>query len=168
MCELTSNFDLVTYIDIHLNLAESDMFLVHRLWFLFALFAQAYSEYAEVKKIGVQIGDEGCNCNMKVTICGGPDGLCCQTPHLNTEHDDFNHNDYNLFEGPQIGECLNFPIKKHHATTVFVEHNGLDAVSILYWDIIYSDEVTERCDDNHEYDNEDSKVVYCGKTLLIE
>ena len=133
--------------------------------FLFFLVACVRSELSEIKQIGVQIGEDGCNCDMKVTICGGPDGLCCQTPPLDSSHDDFNHNQYNLFEGSQIGECLNFPIKNHHVTTMFVEHDGLDGVNISYWDIVYADDVTERCDDYHYYDNHDSKVIYCGASI---
>jgi hypothetical protein len=141
------------------------MFLLHNYVFLVFICASAHSELSEIKQIGVQIGDDGCNFNMKVTICGGPDGLCCQTPTLDTSHDDFNHNDYNLFEGSQIGECLNFPIKKHHVSTMFVEHSGLDGVEISYWDITYADDVTERCDDQNYYDDQDSNVVYCGASI---
>ena len=98
---------------------------------------------------------------MKLTICGGPNTLCCTTDYLDSPHDDFHRGDYNIFTGETLGDCYQFLIETQHVTSMQIHHEGFDGVDIEYWEIFYDDGAIEKCDDGHFYDRDDTNTIAC-------
>merc|ERR1712179_202189 len=118
--------------------------------------------YHNIERIGVQVGYSGCDCYMKLMICGGPDRICCMTDYLDSSHNDFVSGDYDIFSGSTLGDCNQFPLQSdRQLTTMTVYHEGLDGVDIDYWEIFYDDNIIEKCNDGNFYDNDDSYEISC-------
>jgi len=121
------------------------------------------NEARYLERIGVQIGNNGCNCYMKLTICPtGPDGLCCTTEYLDSSHNDFASGDYDIFQGSTLGECDQFQIVDHPIKSMQVHHEGSDGVKIEYWEVFYGNGMTERCDDHYFYDGDEARIISCS------
>merc|ERR1712113_1355936 len=56
-------------------------------------------DYVFVTQVEGKVGNNGCNiCEMYITICGGVDGICCQSDLLNNSGvDDWKQNSLNVF-----------------------------------------------------------------------
>ena len=98
---------------------------------------------------------------MKLTICGGPNDLCCTTENLNSWGDDFQSWDYDQFTEESLGDCYQFPIKSPNDTSIQIHHEGFDGVDIKYWEIIFDVGKIAQCIDGHFYDRDDTNTVTC-------
>jgi len=117
-----------------------------------------------IERIGVQVGSNGCNCNMRLTICAGEgNSTCCMTDDLDSENNDFESDDYNMFANSTetLGNCTAIAMPAGEMISLIAYHDGSDAVDIDYWDILFGDNTYETCHDGNNYDNDDYYMVYC-------
>merc|ERR1712141_636963 len=119
-------------------------------------------DYVFVTQVEGKVGNNGCNiCEMYITICGGVDGICCQSDLLNNSGvDDWKQNSLNVFTGSTLGTCNNFPIKDGHPTSLGIQHQLAGGVKIEYWNIRFSDGSVQNCPDGHVHDGADFTTLY--------
>ena len=110
-----------------------------------------------LKSIGVQVGDNGCNCWMQLYITWGETWKDhCLTNYLDTSGNDFKSGEYQIFSSPEIlGECYLKKVMANLKTNITIWHTGSDGVDIKYWNLNYVDGERQYCQDGHWYDNID-------------
>ena len=139
------------------------MAITRIIFFFFAFIGFAQSQ-RYVRELGVQMGDNGCNkCWMKVNIHNDHDDQSskCKTGILDSSENNWQANDYNEFDGDEIGECNGYDIDIYGISSLDIHHQGAGGVTIDYWDVVLSDGSSTRCYDNHFYDSDERRSIYC-------
>merc|ERR1712184_30609 len=99
----------VRLLKIYLRAHLIKMFRVFILLPLIACLAAAAptDDYVFVTQVEAKVGNNGCNiCELYITICGGVDGICCNSDLLNNSGvDDWKQNSLNVFTGSTLGTC---------------------------------------------------------------
>lgn len=108
-----------------------------------------------LKSIGVQVGDNGCNCWMKLYIgWGNTVTESCYTNYLDTSSNDFKSGEYQTFSSPEIlGECYLKKVIADVNTNISIWHSGNDGVDIKYWTLSYVNGDQQHCKDGNFYDD---------------
>jgi len=111
-----------------------------------------------VRSIGVQIGDNGCNCWMYVELFERW-GSSCVTNYLDDPGNDFVSGTYQIFSSPEsLGDCYQKQFKSRNNIKMKVSHGGLDGVQIEYWNVMYDDGAKSYCKDDSWYDGNSKHV----------
>merc|ERR1712198_561008 len=109
-----------------------------------------------LKSIGVQVGDNGCNCWMYAELTDYYDSSnvrSCVTNYLDNPGNDFVSGTYQSFSSPEsLGDCYQKQFNDRNRIRMQVFHGGLDGVQIQYWNLQYNDGAKSYCQDDHWYD----------------
>jgi len=109
-----------------------------------------------LKSIGVQVGDNGCNCWMYAKLTDyslSSDVRSCVTNYLDNPGNDFVSGTYQSFSSPEsLGDCYQKQFNNRNPIKMEVFHGGLDGVKIEYWNLQFNDGAKSYCKDDFWYD----------------
>ena len=112
---------------------------------------------------------------MSLEICGGENGACCKTGYLNNRGEcDWEDRAYSIFNGTNLGDCQNFPIRNGHVPSMAVIHTNpfnntdcnsticeSDGIQVKYWKINLSDQTKVICRDGTFHDGDVRTISEC-------
>merc|ERR1719422_329784 len=139
--------------------------MIYILSFLGLVTLCAASDANSIKEIVAYVGENPCDCNVQVTVCGPEMDRCCTTNNLDNVDgfDDFEIGQADRFSGSDLlGECDGFDIEKANVFKLIISHCGSDGLVVNVWKVQFNDGRKVFCEDGYIIDNTDDHTLYCN------
>jgi len=116
-----------------------------------------------ITEIVAFVGDNACDCDIQVTVCGPDMDRCCTTNKLDKGGiDDFELGQADRFSGEVLGNCDGFVIENTDVFKMMIKHGGTDGLVVNVWKVQFNDGRKVFCEHGYIIDNEETQTLYCN------
>merc|ERR1711893_525415 len=132
-------------------------------FFVLLINSSASTESPSIKEIVAFVGDNACDCDIQVTVCGPDMDRCCTTNKLDKGGiDDFELGQADRFSGEVLGNCDGFVIENTDVFKLMIKHGGTDGLVVNVWKVQFNDGRKVFCEHGYIIDNEETQTLYCN------